>query len=82
VIAFPALSRVIAVARVVCPTRKADAASDTVTLATGTGTTTSVACALSPEADAMMLVVPTPTALTTPDAATVATALLDDVHVT
>jgi hypothetical protein len=56
--------------------------SDTVTVATGAGVTVIVALPLFPSLVAMMLVVPTAFAVTTPDASTVAMAVLPELQTT
>jgi hypothetical protein len=78
----PSASRVTAVACVVRPTRSDGGVIETPTLATGTFETVTVALPERPSTVAVMMAVPGPTAVTTPDAETVATELTDEVQVT
>ena len=75
-------SRVVAVACVVPPAITELAASDTLTLATGTAVTVITALPLRPSLVAVIVAVPVLTALTTPLALTVATAVLLLLHET
>jgi hypothetical protein len=74
----PFASLVVAVAWVVAPRTMLEAASDTVTVATGGTVIVTVADPLCPSLLAMMPAVPVLTAVTTPAADTVATAVLSD----
>jgi hypothetical protein len=77
----PDASRVAAVRGVVAPIRTVALVGATTTLATGTGVTVTVAVPVMPSTVAEMVADPGATAVTSPEAETVAVALADDVQV-
>jgi hypothetical protein len=78
----PLASFSVAVACAVPPTTSDDADNATLTLATGTGDTVSPSDPLTPSLVAVMTTAPAATAVTSPLAETIATAVLDEVQPT
>jgi hypothetical protein len=78
---FPLASFNTAVACVVCPAVTLVVPNDTVTDATGATVTVTIACPVTPSLVATIFAVPAPTAVTSPELLTLATAVFELVHV-